>query len=267
MSWLSVQGLSFGYGKDLIFEHLNLEVEKGQIFCLMGPNGCGKTTLQHCILNFLKPRSGKILLDGKAVDSCRPRELAEKMAYVPQNHTRSFAYPAVDVVSMGSLRRHKILSAAGESERKLALYIMEQLHIAHLAERGYTSLSGGELQMVLIARALCQKSEMIILDEPTAHLDIGKSQDVLACICALSREHGKTILLAAHDFNQALYFQDEGCDVRMALMHEGRLSFSEVPLKLLSSSLLEDTWKIGSSILETEAEGRKRHYLVIWKKA
>lgn len=266
MSWLSVQDLSFGYGKKPIFEHLDLEVEKGQIFCLVGPNGCGKTTLQHCILNFLRPQSGKILLDGRAVNGCRERELAEKMAYVPQNHTRSFPYLTIDVVSMGSLRRHGILGIAGEAERELARQVMEQLHIGHLAESDYTSLSGGELQMVLIARALCQQSEMIILDEPTAHLDIKKSQDVLAYISSFSKEKGKTILLATHDFNQALYFQDEGNDVRMALMNEGRLSPGEAPRKLLSSSLLEEIWHIGSRILEVEAEGRKRHYLALWNK-
>lgn len=265
MSWISIKDLSFSYGSRPIFEHLNLEVEKGQIFCLVGPNGCGKTTLQHCILNFLKPYSGSILLDGRQVRDYSAKELAAKMAFVPQNHTRSFPYRTVDVVAMGSLRMRGFFGGTGREDTERAMEMLRCMQIDHLAECEYTSLSGGELQMVLIARALCQDSEMILLDEPTAHLDIRKSQEILEYITEFSKNQGKTIFITTHDFNQPLFFQDAGSNVRMALMHEGKLGCVGEPLEVLVSEPLKETYGMESRILEVEADGKKMHYLATWK--
>lgn len=264
MSFLEIRDLAFSYGHKPIFHDLNLRVEKGSVFCLVGPNGCGKTTLEHCLLGFLSPASGSILVDGQVLSSYRRRELAAKMAYVPQNHSRTFPYRTLDVVVMGALRRRGMLGGDSKADEKLARQVMEELEIGHLAEVEYTTLSGGELQMVLVARALCQESNMIVLDEPTAHLDIKKSQIILQYISQFSLQQGKTILLSTHDFNQPFYFQDMGNQVQMALMNHGVLSRSAAPGDLLTAELLEETYQVKSRIFEMDADGRKRHYLAVW---
>lgn len=264
MSFLEIEGLTFSYGAKPVFSDLNLRVEEGGIFCLVGPNGCGKTTLEHCILGFLMPEKGKILVAGRELSAWRQRELAARMAYVPQNHTRTFPYRTLDVVAMGALRRGSLLGGYSRAEEEQARQVMEELEIGHLAEVEYTTLSGGELQMVLVARALCQDSDMIVLDEPSAHLDIKKTQAILRYISRFSRERGKTILLSTHDFNHPLYFQDAGNRVQMALMNRGVLSESAAPMDLLTEELLSETYQVKSRIIPVEADGHRRHYLAVW---
>ena len=262
MSLLEVKNLSFAYGNKPVFEDVSFSVERGQIFCLVGPNGCGKTTLEHCILTHLKHQHGEILVDGRDVATFSTRELAAQIAYVPQNHVRSFPYRTVDVVAMGRTRQQRFLeSSAGSTE--LARETMEQLGIGHLAETEYTTLSGGELQMALIARALVQESTILVLDEPTAHLDVKRTQDVLQLLAKLARDNGKTVLLSTHEFNHPLMLQDEGVDVRMALMENKRLSEAGTPLDVLSSDSLQEIYGIQSRVVEVETDP-VRHFLAVW---
>lgn len=264
MSYLEVRDLSFTYQKKPVLSSLNLEVNQGEIFCLVGPNGCGKTTLQHCILNLTKPTSGDILVKGRSLKSYSERELAAIMAFVPQNHVPTFPYQTVDVVAMGSLRKRNLLGGGERASREYAYTILEELGIGHLADTSYTALSGGEMQMVMIARALCQDSEMLILDEPTAHLDVGRSQDILKTISRINLERGITIVMATHDFNQPLYFQDQGNPVSMALMKQGQISKIDRPMDLMNQDTLGQLYGIKSQIIQLEAD-RLRHYLAIWK--
>lgn len=262
MSLLEVKSLSFAFDEKPVFENVSFTVEQGQIFCLVGPNGCGKTTLEHCILMHLKPQEGQILLDGEDINAFSTREFAAEVAYVPQTHVRSFPYRTVDVVAMGRTRQQKLLdSNTGHVEH--ALKTMEQLGIGHLAEIEYTTLSGGELQMALIARALTQESRVLVLDEPTAHLDVKKTQDVLYLLAKLAKDHGKTVVLSTHEFNHPLMLQDEGVDVKMALMESGHLSDVDSPLKLLSSGCLSEIYKVRSQVVEI-ATDPIRHYLAVW---
>lgn len=262
MSLLEVKDLSFSYGEKQIFSQVSFEVDIGQVFCLVGPNGCGKTTLEHCILSHLRPQNGQILIRGKKIEEYSSRELAEEIAYVPQSHTRSFPYKTIDVVAMGQTRRHGMLHSGDVQPEKILQY-MEQLGIAHLAETEYTTLSGGELQMVLLARALVQESSILVLDEPAAHLDVKRTQNILQMLCKLVKEQGKTIVLSTHDFNHSLFFQDEGVDVKMALMENGNLSKSGAPIELLSSGFLKDIYGISSQVLKVFAD-KPRHYLAAW---
>ena len=262
MSWLEVRDLAFSYGSKKIFEKVNLDVEPGQIFCLVGPNGCGKTTLEHCLLGFLKPETGTVLVEGKPFLSYSIRERAQKAAYVPQNHSCVFPYRTLDVVMMGAIRKKGSFNLSLRGEEKTAGEIMEYLGILELAEKEYNSLSGGELQMVLMARALCQQSDMLILDEPTAHLDAKRSQKLLMLISELARS-GKTILISTHDFNHPLYFEDEGNQVRMALMDQGKIGCSGSPLCLLESGEIDRVYGVHSQIVQVSAD-KLRHYLVIW---
>lgn len=262
MSLLKVRDLAFSYGKKRVFSEISFSVEEGEIFCLAGPNGCGKTTLEHCILTHLKPESGSVLLLGKENRSYSARELAALLAYVPQNHMRTFPYRTVDVVAMGQTRKRGLFDP-GAPDTAEALSCMEKLGIAEYAEQPYTTLSGGELQTVLLARALVQNSRILVLDEPTAHLDPKRSLSFLKTLGRLAREQGQTILLTTHDVNQPLLLEDEGASVRMALMDGGRLTEAMSPLKMLDSGLLTEVYGLKSRLLTVEAD-RTRHYLTSW---
>ena len=262
MSLLEVQSLSFAYGDAAVFSDVSFAVEAGQILCLVGPNGCGKTTLEHCALGHLKPKAGSVRILGRENRTYAPRELASLLAYVPQNHVRTFPYRTVDVVAMGGTHGRRLLDLRSP-DTSAALACMERLGIDDLAERPYTTLSGGELQTVLLARALVQRSRILVLDEPTAHLDPRRSLSFLKTLGRLAREEGQTILLTTHDVNQPLLLSDEGAQVRMALMSQGRLSEARTPLEILSSDVLDRMYGISSRLL-TVAADRPRHYLAAW---
>jgi len=264
MSYVEIKNLSFRYQQKEVFSQLNLQVERGEIFCLVGPNGCGKTTLQSCVLNLAAPCEGEILVDGKALASYKEKDLAGKMAFVPQKHNPTFPYQVVDVVAMGSLRTRGLFGGHEGASRQRALEILKELGMEDLWNRPYTALSGGQMQMVMIARALCQDSEMMVLDEPTAHLDLGKSIDILEIIGEINKAKGTTIFMATHDFNQPLYFEDQGNPVRMALMHEGRISKIDTPAALLNSGAPELLYGVKSQVLQVEGK-TSHHFLATWK--
>lgn len=263
MSLMEVRSLSFAYGKKAVFQDVSFCLEPGQIFCLVGPNGCGKTTLVHCVLSHLKPRSGSVLVRGKEVSSYTDRELAAELAYVPQTHTRAFPYQTLDVVSMGRIRKHR-WAACGKEDREAALACMERLGIGHLWDAPYTTLSGGELQTVLLARAIAQESSILVLDEPGSHLDIRHSLELNQRLAALAKEQNTAVLLSTHDLNQPLDLLDNGADVKMALMENGELSEASSPLEMLDSDLLGKLYGIESRLLTVNA-GSERHFVATWK--
>lgn len=260
MSILKAENLSFAYGKSTVFSNVNFEVNKGEMFCLVGPNGCGKSTLLHCILGHIKYQKGSVFVNDKDINQFSAKELSRFLSYVPQNHTRSFPYKSIDVVTMGQMYgdyKRNLKQTAGE--------IMEQMGISHLAQKEYTALSGGELQLVLIARALYQDSEILVLDEPTSHLDIKYTQMILNILVSISKQYKKTVIMSTHDFNHPLQFEDEGANVRMALMENGSISTVSTPLKLLSSDSFEKMYNINKQIITLE-NNPNRHFVAVWGK-
>lgn len=263
MNVVEVQELTFSYGRRQIFDRVSFQVKPGEIFCLVGPNGCGKSTLLRCVLGHLRAKSGTVLVQGKPLAEYTPRALADQLAYVPQNHTRAFPYRTVDVVAMGQTRNGGMLSSS-KAEAHRAMEVLEQLHLAHLAETEYTTLSGGELQMVLLARALFQGSRVLVLDEPTAHLDLGRSQKLLSMLRQITQTQGKSILLSTHDCNHPLQLEDDGAAVRMALMEQGRLSPGSTPMELLQSDCLKTLYGMESRVVAVPESGG-RHFLATWQ--
>jgi len=218
---LETKGLTFQYPKKKVFEQINMKVESGQIFTLLGPNGCGKTTLIHCILNFLKAQQGEILIGGRNIKEMKPSEIARKLAYVPQNHKKVFPYTVREVVLMGRAAYIPAYSAPKEEDIRIAEEALDMLGISDLADRPYPFLSGGESQLVILARAIAQKSEIIILDEPTAHLDSYHELMVMDKLAYLSKETDLTILMTTHFPNEVLYLMNQGIPVSGALMKDG----------------------------------------------
>lgn len=258
MALIQVQDAAFSYdGKHMIFQHLNLQAREGEILCIIGPNGCGKSTLIDCLLGLNKLNAGAIFINEKPVERLKPRELAEQMAYVPQGHRTTFAYTVLDVVTMGRTYASKTFSPPGKEQQDIARDALHQVGLAGFEEREYTRLSGGELQLVLIARAIAQQSKLLIMDEPTAHLDFTHELTVMEIITKLVKDRGLSIIMATHFLNQAYYLENAGADTRVALMNDGGLVLTGTPSQVLTGEILEQNFAIITEIVESGTGERK----------
>lgn len=205
---LEARDLAIGHGRRVVLSGLNLRLAPGQVLCLLGPNGGGKTTLLRTLLGLIPPLAGGVTLDGRALQKLSRREVAQRIAYVPQAAQGGFAYPARAVVAMGRAARLGLFAAPGAADHAAAEAALQRLSIAHLADRPVTELSGGERQLVLIARALAQGGSAIILDEPTASLDFGNQALVLREVRALAQRDGLAVLMTTHQPDHALLLAD-----------------------------------------------------------
>ena len=188
---LSGHDLSIGYSDRLVGEHLDVRLATGEVLALLGPNGGGKTTLLKTLLGLLAPKAGEVRLGDKSLSSYGSRERARMIAYVPQSHAATFAFTVETVVLMGRTAHGNLFSRPTEADRAVAARVLERFGIAHLAGRPYTMISGGERQLALLARALAQEPQFIVLDEPTASLDFGNQGKVMREIRALAASgHG-----------------------------------------------------------------------------
>ena len=195
---LEIKNASFGYNSsETVWEDINIQVREGECLCLLGPNGCGKTTLFNCINNNYELKQGSVLLNGKDVREYNITDLAKTIGIVFQEHSAPFPYTSLEVVRMGRTPHLGMLATPDKRDTELAYAMMEELGIAHLAGKRYTQISGGERQLVLIARTLCQEPEIILFDEPTSHLDFKNQAQVLHSIKNLSAK-GMTIVMTSH---------------------------------------------------------------------
>ncbi len=204
---LEGRALAIGYRDRLVGEGLDVALAEGEVLALLGPNGGGKTTLLKTLLGLLPPRAGEVRFGGRSLASRSIRERARLLAYVPQSHVATFAFPVETVVLMGRTAHGGLFNRPSNKDRDVAGAALERFGIAHLAERPYTMISGGERQLVLLARALAQEPRFIVLDEPTASLDFGNQGKVMREIRALATS-GHGVLFTTHDPNQALRLAD-----------------------------------------------------------
>lgn len=246
---LSAIDLSFGYRNAVIGNDVTLSVQAGEILCLIGPNGCGKTTLFKTLLGLIPRKGGSLEFEGKELSTYSRTDFARRVAYVPQANASYFSFTVMDVVMMGRASRIATFSAPAARDNAAALLALETLGIVHLADRLFTRISGGERQMVLIARALAQDPVMIIMDEPTASLDFGNQTKVLEKIGALA-ENGISVIMSTHDPGQAF-----ACADRVALMSEGTVIKTGTPPEVLTASTLKDIYGVDVAVVFVEAAG------------
>ncbi|NJE62236.1 ABC transporter ATP-binding protein [Thermococcus sp. 21S7] len=205
---LKVEDLEFSYRNNSVLKGITFKLEKG-VGCLLGPNGAGKSTLLKCIAGILSPRRGSIELDGIDMIRMDFKERARLVSYAPQEFSIAFPYTVFEVVLMGRNPHVNVFTGPDRNDERRAWKALRALGIEDLADRKFTSLSGGQKRLVIIARAVAQEGRLLIFDEPTSFLDFRNQLVVLSVIEKIARKLGKLILLSLHDPNLALIFCDE----------------------------------------------------------
>ena len=228
---LELQGVSLGYDGNLVVKNLTFRVMPREMVGLIGPNGCGKTSIIKALCRIISPYSGRILLDGENVSNIPRGNLARLLGVVPQNPTLPEAFTAFEVVLMGRNPHLGLLRYEGRRDLAIAWRAMERTTTESLAERRMSELSGGERQRVTIARVLAQEPRAILLDEPTANLDINHQVEILDLIKNLCLEKNLTVLVALHDLNLASQY----CD-RLLLINGGRIHAEGTPWEVISAA-------------------------------
>lgn len=207
---LEVKNGSFGYTKDwTILENINISVDKGEILAILGPNGIGKTTLLKCMIGLQHWKTGETYIEGKPITQMKPKELFNMISYIPQSHGFSFSYTGLEMVMFGRSSHLSTFGQPGEKDLKMAKDMMERIGISHLASKDCNRMSGGELQMVLIAKALINEPKLIILDEPETGLDFHNQLLVLEMIKKLAHEEKISAIINTHYPTNALSISDK----------------------------------------------------------
>ena len=250
---LEAHALAFGYRKHPVGRNVSVALAAGEVMCLLGPNGGGKTTLFRTLLGLLPAQGGRVALDGADLRTLARREVAKRIAYVPQAHVGYFPFTVRDVVLMGRTAHLATFAGPSRRDRGLADEALERLGLARLADAVYTQISGGERQLTLIARALAQAAPLLVMDEPTASLDFGNQVRVLDQVTALART-GIGVLLSTHDPDQA--FQ---CADRVAMLRGGELIAQGAPAEVLTGARLRELYGVEVEVAEASlADGSRR---------
>lgn len=242
---IAVERATFAYNSRDIFTDLSFEVNAGEILCLLGANGCGKTTLLRCLSGYLKLREGGVSLDGKNIAGIPSTALARRIGFVFQDNIPTFPYSVLEVVRMGRAPHLPFFASPGPEDTRIAERALENMGISHLRDKKFTEISGGERQLTVIARTLAQEPDVIIMDEPTSALDFRNQTLILRTIGKLAAQ-GLTIVMSSHFPNNALLFSN-----RVALMHQGRFLAVGNADEVITEENLEDIYGIAVRIIVT----------------
>lgn len=239
---IAADNVAFGYPERPVGHGISMSIAPGEVLCLLGPNGCGKTTLFKTLLGLLPPQGGRVLLGKDDIADLPRMEIARRVAYVPQAQAGIFPYSALDIVLMGRTAHRSVFAGPTAEDRRIAQQALDDLGIGALAERDVTRLSGGQRQLVVVARALAQAAPLIVMDEPTASLDFGNQVVVLSKIRHLA-DRGIGVLLSTHDPDHAYAVAS-----RVALMQDGQVVTMGAPAAALTAPRLREVYGVEVSI-------------------
>lgn len=239
---LEVKNLSFSYKCWNVLNGVNFKAEQGNLVCVLGKNGAGKSTLFRCILGLLPNFMGTVSVSGKSIKGLKAQELAHTIAYIPQIHLSAFNYSVIDMVLMGTTAQLKRFSSPGKNELQVAMKALDLMNISELADRSYMHISGGEQQLVLIARVIAQQAKIIIMDEPCSNLDYGNQIKLMQKVKELARQ-GYLIIQSTHNPEQALLFADQ-----VMVLLGGKVARFGSPAEVLDEALLYQIYGIHVSL-------------------
>ncbi len=255
---IQLEHVQCGYGSRVVLSDVTVTIEKSKLTCLLGKNGAGKTTLFKSILGIIQVLGGTISYDGKWKESFKAREFARYISYVPQAHGTPFPYTVFEVVLMGQFAYSDALTIRpGEKSREIAWSCLRTLDIEHLANRSFSRISGGEKQIVLIARAMAQQPQYIAMDEPTSSLDMGNQARVMQQAQMLTQK-GYGVIMNTHAPQQALQYADQ-----VMLLNNGKIEQCGGPDEILHSSVVSELYATPLEITEVlTASGDRRKVLI-----
>lgn len=239
---LEVSGLACGHAGHAVLSNVSFEVAAGEVLALLGPNGVGKTTMFKTLLGFLPALAGEVRIGGEEVSGWSRRQFARAVAYIPQLHTPGFSYSVFDVVLMGRTPHLSGMASPSHADEEIARQVIEDLQIGHLAQRDYSALSGGERQMVLIARALAQQPSVLVMDEPCASLDFGNQAILLERIGSLAGG-GMAVVMTTHDPNHAF-----ALDGSVLCLADGKVAAKGRAVDVLGAGALSDLYGVDMAV-------------------
>jgi iron complex transport system ATP-binding protein len=248
---LQATDLAFAYRPDEpVLRGVSLSASAGRLTCLLGPNGSGKTTLLRCLMGRLTPSAGRVSLDGRALRTYGPRQLARVLAYVPQQPESSLAFSSMEIVLMGRYAHTGPLGLAAPTDLAVAREAMKMTDTLAFSRRTLDELSGGEAQRVMIARALAQQPRVILLDEPTSHLDIRHQLNIYRMMGRLAHDWPMAVVCVSHDVNVAARHADE-----LVLMRDGQVIAAGPPSETVREDLLSQTYDVPVELIASPGGG------------
>ncbi len=250
MAVLKVEKLFAGYGNGFVIEDISFSLEKGDFVSILGQNGSGKTTLIKAIQGLLRNVSGKVAMDGQDALTLSPRQMAKKIASVPQIAPAAFEFSVEETVSMGRYIHQRRLQGASGLDSRLIEDVMVLTRISHLREKKLAHLSGGERQRVFIARALAQDTPLLFLDEPSSHLDIRFQVEIYQILKHLQEKKGKTILTTEHNINLAIPYSRQ-----LMFLKKGKLQALGTPENLITRENIRDVFGADVEVRENIHSG------------
>lgn len=241
---LHVKDVSVGYGERTVLDTLNVDIKRGAVTSIVGPNGCGKSTLLRAMSRLLNPTKGEIVLDGKSIHDIPTRKLATQLGLLPQTPIAPDGIVVADLVGRGRTPHQGILGRWSQQDYDIVAEALETTGISDLAERSIDELSGGQRQRVWIAMALAQRTETLLLDEPTTYLDVKHQLDVLDLLTELNRDRGTTIVMVLHDLNLAARYSDE-----LVAVSGGKVFAHGNPREVITKENVKSVFGIDSVII------------------
>lgn len=259
--YLNLESITCGYGDRPVLQEFSLGVRRGEFLAIVGPNGSGKSTLVRTICRSLRPQAGGVLLDGQDVYRMRARNLARQMAVVAQETAVEFDFTVEEIVMLGRIPHLTPLRGETERDRAVVQQAMRMTNTAHLSDRLITRLSGGERQRVMVARALAQEPSLLLLDEPTAHLDIAHQVELLDLARRLNRVDGLTVVAVLHDLNLAAQYAD-----RLLMLKDGRRWAEGSPSDVLTEGNVMAVYGSRVKVIRHPVEGTP-HLILLSREA
>ena len=247
MTSLEVRDLRYLYDKHIVLDGVDLKIREGEILGILGPNGCGKTTLLRNLNKNLSPKGGCVLLNDIDMERIQKRDVAKEVAVVPQTNEIHFSFTVRDIVAMGRMPFQGMLGGETQRDKEFIESAMLQTGVMKFADRHINSMSGGERQRVIIARAIAQTPKIILMDEPTLHLDISMQFDALNLVYKLSREQGLTVVIVSHDLAMVARY----CD-RIVMLHDHRIHALGTPEEVLTPENMKTVFNVDAELIYDE---------------